>query len=115
MAIVDNDFGLKTASLLPRFADGYITYLRNFGVFANFPVIWLRPAFWLYLAAFSAAVAVVRRRDWHFLLALLPVVCQAGVLLLISFAPAYRYHYGTVLAGLFLLGLIFVPAEKDDN
>ena len=113
VAIVDNDFGLKTASLLPRFADSYITYLRNFGVFANFPVIWLRPAFWLYLAAFSAAVAVVRRRDGHFLLALLPVVCQAGVLLLISFAPAYRYHYGTVLAGLFLLGMIFLPGRHE--
>ena len=114
-AIVDNDFGLRTASLMPRFADGYITYLRNFGVFANFPVIWLRPAFWLYLAAFSAAVVVVRRRDGHFLLALLPVICQAGILILISFAPAYRYHYGTVLAGLFILGLIFIPSEQSDN
>jgi hypothetical protein len=109
VAIVNNDFGLKSASLLPRFADSHITYLRNFGVFANFPVIWLRPAFWLYLAAFSAAVAVVRRRDMRFLLALLPLVCQAGILLLISFAPAYRYHYGTVLAGMFILGLVFIP------
>jgi hypothetical protein len=114
-AIVDNDFGLKTASMLPRFADGYITYLRIFGVFANFPVIWLRPAFWLYLAAFSAAVAVVRRRDGHFLLVLLPIVCQAGILLLISFAPAYRYHYGTVIAGVFLLGLIFIPKVNPDK
>jgi hypothetical protein len=43
------------------------------------------------------------------------LVCQAGILLLISFAPAYRYHYGTVLAGLFLLGLIFIPANQADN
>jgi len=115
VAIVDNDFGLKTVSQLPRFADGYITYLRNFGVFANFPVLWLRPAFWLYLAVFSAAVAVMRRRDLHFLLALLPLVCQAGILLLISFAPAYRYHYGTVIAGIFILGMIFVPKDLSEK
>jgi len=114
VTIGENDYGLSSNSMLPGLVDGFIRYLRNFGFFDNLLVFWMRPAFWLYLAAFSAAALVARRKDFHFLLALLPVFGQAGVLLLVSFAPAFRYHYGTVLAGLFLLGLIFVPGSPED-
>jgi len=110
-----NDIGLKSYSLLPKLVDGYIRYLRSFGFFDDMLVFWLRPAFWLYIAAFSAVVLAVRRRNAHFLLALLPVISQTAVLILVSFAPAYRYHYGTVLAGVFLLGLIFVPKSSPDK
>jgi len=65
--------------------------------------------------AFRTSVLVLRRKAARFFLALLPVVCQAGVLLLISFAPAYRYHYGTVLAGIFLLGFFFIPMVNPDK
>lgn len=112
VTIGDNDYGLRGYSLLPGFVDGYIRYLRKFGFFNDFLVFWLRPAFWLYLGAFSTAVVVAKRKDAHFLLALLPISSQTVVLLLVSFAPAFRYHYGTVLAGMFLLGLIFIPSNS---
>jgi hypothetical protein len=115
ITIGDNSFGLSGNSKLPGLVDGYIRYLRTFGFFDDILVFWLRPAFWLYIAAFCAAAVVARRGDTHFLLAVLPVFCQAGVLLLVSFAPAFRYHYGTVLAGLFMLGLIFVPERTEDK
>jgi hypothetical protein len=36
-------------------------------------------------------------------------------LILVSFAPAFRYYYGTILAGVFLLGLIFIPVVTSDK
>ena len=106
-----NDAGLDDHSLLPGLVDPFALYLRNFGFLDDMLVFWLRPAFWLYLAAFSTAVLVVRRKDARFLLALLPALSQTAVLMLVSFAPAYRYHYGTVLTGMFLIGLTFVPGN----
>ena len=110
-----NDSRLEDHSLLPGLVDPFVLYLRNFGFLDDNLVFWLKPAYWLYLAAFSLAVLVVRRRDAHFLIALLPALSQAAVMILISFAPAFRYHYGTVLAGLFLLGMIFVPSSSSDK
>ncbi len=110
-----NEAGLQDQSLLPGLVAPAVRLLRGFGFLDDMLVFWLRPAFWLYIGAFSAAVLVLRRRDARFLLALLPALSQAGVLLLVSFAPAYRYHYGTVLAGVFLLGLIFIPGGQSEN
>jgi hypothetical protein len=110
-----NDAGLDNQSLLPGLVDPFALYMREFGFLDDMLVFWLRPAFWLYLAAFSTAVLVLRRRDAQFLLALLPALCQTAVLILVSFAPAFRYHYGTVLASVFLLGLMFIPRPSSDT
>ncbi|MDP2966382.1 MAG: DUF6020 family protein [Pelolinea sp.] len=110
-----NEAGLDNHSLLPGLVDPFVLYLRKFGFLDDMLVFWLRPAYWLYLAVFSAAVLVIRRRDAHFLLALLPALSQTAVLMLVSFAPAFRYHYGTVLAGVFLLGLIFIPKSSSNR
>jgi hypothetical protein len=113
--IIANEVGLENKSFLPTLVDPYVSYLRKFGFLDDMLAFWLRPAFWLYVAAFSAAVLVVRRRDLKMLLALLPVLSQTAVLILVSFAPAFRYHFGTCLAGLFLVGLIFIPKEAIDK
>ena len=42
---------------------------------------------------------------------------QSAVLLLVSFAPAFRYYYGTCLAGIRLLRCVFIPNKyaRDEN
>ena len=108
-----NDFNLVQKSFLPEIVDAFVLYLRNFGFLDDMLVFWLRPAFWLYIGVFCAAVLVMRRNDARYLLALLPSISQTVVLILVSFAPAFRYYYGTFLAGLFLLGLMFIPGKSD--
>lgn len=106
-----NDYGLEDRSLLPNLVDPVVTVLRFFGFTDDMLVFYLRPAFWLYLGAFGVIAAAVRRRDLSLLAALIPALSQTLVLFLVSFAPAFRYHYGTLLAGILLLGLLLLPPK----
>jgi hypothetical protein len=73
----------------------------------------MRPAFWLYLGIFGVVAAVIRRKEFTLLSSLIPVLSQTLILFLVSFAPAYRYHYGTILAGILLMGLLFLPPSEN--
>lgn len=106
-----NEYDIKDDSLIPEFVDAYISSMRGFGFFDDFLVFYLRPAFWLYLSILSVGIAVIRKNRLDLLLSLLPVLSQTLILILVSFAPAYRYYYGTCLAGIYLLGMIFLPSE----
>jgi hypothetical protein len=74
-------------------------------------VVYLRPALYLYLSVFFVLVIVLRRKDPRALLVLMPVLVQDIILFLVSYAPAMRYQYSNFLVGLFLLGLLFLPAK----
>lgn len=108
-----NPYDINNKSLLPGFVDPYVSFLRVFGFLDDELVFYLRPAFWMYIGALSVSAAVIRRRNLELLAVLLPLFAQAAVLLLISFAPAYRYHFGSCLAGMMLAGMLFLPKEKD--
>jgi hypothetical protein len=110
--IVRNNIGLEDESKLPKLVDPAVRYLRNFGFLDDMLVFYLRPAFWLYGGIFGVSVAVIRRKELILLTSLIPVLSQTLVLYLVSFAPAYRYHFGTLLAGMLLTGLLFLTSPK---
>ena len=113
--ILENKAGLKEDSKLPGLVQPYVDSLRLFGFRDDFMAVYLRPALYLYLALFCIAVIVLRFNDGRAALISLPILIQSVVLFLISYAPAIRYQYGTCLAGLFLIGLLFLPAENFRN
>jgi len=110
--IIPNEFGIKEASLFPQLISPLIVWLRGFGFADDFLVWYLRPALYLYLTLFSISAAFLRDADWRVWVVGLPVFIQSTVLFLISFAPAFRYQYGTCLAGLFLLGVLFISPKN---
>jgi len=108
-----NDYHLEDKSVFPGLVDKYVSWLRNFGFLDDELVPYLRPAFWLYLAIFAVTIFILRSGNFYMITSLLPILSQAMILLLVSYAPAYRYHYGTCLAGIFLLGLAFLPGNEE--
>ena len=110
--ITRNQNGLNEASVFPNLLQPFVEWLRLFGFWDDKPVYFLRPAFWMYLSLFSLAVIVVRYASFSFLLPGVPLLAQSLVLMLVSFATAYRYHYGTCICGIFLLGCAFLPERQ---
>jgi hypothetical protein len=113
--IVRNDLGLEDNSRLPHLVDLAVQFLRFFGFPDDDLAAYLRPAFWLYIGIFTVSAAAVRRKDLMLLFSLVPLLSQTLILFLISFAPAYRYHFGTVLASILLLGLLFLPSSESSE
>jgi hypothetical protein len=111
--VVKNELGLDDDSKLPQLVDPTVQFLRNFGFLDDMLVFYMRPAFWLYLGIFGVVAAVIRRKEFTLLSSLIPVLSQTLILFLVSFAPAYRYHYGTILAGILLMGLLFLPPSEN--
>jgi len=110
--VVPNEFGIEEASLFPQLINPFMTWLRGFGFADDYLVWYLRPALYLYLTLFSISIALLRDADWRVWVVGLPVFSQSAVLFLISFAPAFRYQFGTCLAGMLLLGLLFLSTKK---
>jgi len=111
--IIPNEVGLHEDSKLPGLTRLYVDALRMFGFRDDYLAVYLRPAFYLYLSAFTVMAAVVRFRDLRAWLVYLPLLLQSGVLLLVSYAPAVRYQYSAHLVGLFLLSLLFLPKTTE--
>jgi hypothetical protein len=113
--IVGNEVGLKDDSKIPSLVQPYVDNLRIFGFRDDYLDFYLRPALYLYLGLFFTAVVVVRRDDFRALLICLPILVQSLILLLVSYAPAIRYQYGTIITGLLLVGLAFLPNRKEGH
>ena len=111
--IVPNDAGLKEDSKFPALVTPYVDALRIFGFRDDFLVVYLRPAMYLYLAAFFVMVVIMRRNDFRAALIVLPLAIQSAILFLVSYAPAIRYQYSAYLVGLYLLGLLFLPNSDE--
>ena len=107
--VVDNEVGLESDSKIPTLVQPYVDSLRIFGFRDDYLDFYLRPALYLYLGLFFSVVIVIRRSDFRALLVCLPILAQSLILLLVSYAPAIRYQYGTIITGLFLVGLAFLP------
>lgn len=107
-----NNVGLDDDSKIPKLVQPYVDMLRIFGFRDDFLVLYLRPALYLYMTVFCVMVLIVRLDDLRASLIALPLLLQAGVLFLISYAPAIRYQYSNYLVGLILLGLLFLPGVR---
>lgn len=113
--IVPNDAGLKDHSKISTLVTPYVDALRIFGFRDDFLVLYLRPALYLYLAAFFVIVVIVRRNDYRAALIVLPLAMQSAILFLVSYAPAIRYQYSSYLVGLYMLGLLFLPSPDKES
>ena len=89
-----------------------MSWLKRFGFADDFLVWYLRPALYLYLSVFALSAAYMRKKNWRIWIIGMPIFVQSAVLFLISFSPAYRYQYGTYLAGMFMIGIIFPLYNK---
>ena len=106
--IYPNAFGLQTDPVMEDLTDDYIGLLSQFDFVHENLVASLRPALWFFMTLFCTAVLVLRRQEVRVVLVSALVVVQAVLLLLISFAPNFRYHFSTDLVGLFALGWLFI-------
>ncbi|MDK2982130.1 MAG: hypothetical protein PWQ55_2477 [Chloroflexota bacterium] len=111
--LVPNEVGLTDHSLIPSLVTPYVDALRIFGFRDDFLVVYLRPALYLYLAAFFTMAVIMRRNDYRAALVWLPLLIQSGILFLVSYAPAIRYQYSSYLVGLYLLGILFLPGADE--
>ena len=111
--VIPNSAGILDNSIMPDIVKPYVDSLRVFGIRDDLLVSYLRPALYLYITLMSAVVLSLRFRDFRGLIICLPLLFQAFVLFLISYAPAFRYQYGTYLSGLFLLAVYFLPSKED--
>jgi hypothetical protein len=109
--IPENDLGLEEKSLLPGLVPAYFSIYDRIGVFDGYIPALLRPAFYLFLAVMAVVSSSVRLRNKRLITAILPLVLQTGILALVNFAPAFRYQYGICLAGMFAMGLLFIPRQ----
>jgi hypothetical protein len=110
--IIPNDAGLKEDSRIPALVQPYIDMLGVFGFRDDFLMIYLRPALYMYLSAILILVFSLRSRNFRPFLVVMPVLVQAAILFLISYAPAIRYQYSNYMVGLYLLGLLFLPGGR---
>jgi hypothetical protein len=111
--IGNNDFGLQQSSFFPEIANSYSPILRYFGFLDDNLVFYLKPAFYVYLLLMFIFIFYRNSKTPKALIVGIPVVFQTIFLFLINFAPIYRYFYSTYLIGLFLVGLIFLPSQKE--
>ena len=111
--IGENDFGLNQDSKFADLVQPYADYLRNFGFLDEMLVFFLKPAFYFYLSILLIGVVYIRSKNWKIVLIGVPVIFQTLLLLLINFAPVFRYFYGTYLVGLFSIGLAFLPVNRN--
>jgi len=108
-----NNVNVNEAPVLKDMVIPYVYWLRSLGFADDRPAWFLRPAFYLILAIFCLGTAFIRLRDWKVWLAGLPIYVHTLIIYLISFAPAYRYHYNILFAGLFYLVFLFIQPPSE--
>ncbi len=108
--IVDNSLGIREHSLLPGILKRYTDLVKIMDSW----LIW-RPALYLYLSIFGAAVFVLRRYSWQSVLFLIPASLQSTVLALVNVAQDFRYQFAIYLISFFSLGLMFTTRSIDER
>ncbi|MGB9754843.1 DUF6020 family protein [Roseiflexus castenholzii] len=104
--------GLAPASIVPSVRDGWVVpWLERLERPEWVWLVW-RPALYLYLALFCAAVAMIRHRSWRLAGLALPVVAQSLIWMLLLTVQDFRFQYPVYIIGLLALGLLFVPVSE---
>lgn len=104
-----NPYGIQAASKIPAMRDWIANWVGKTSQDTDINWFIWRPAFFLYLAAFIAAVVILRNRDVRFGLLVVPLLLQAVTFTLIIALPNFRYHYATYLVALISFPLLFSP------
>jgi hypothetical protein len=97
-----NDFGIIPSPVLPELL--YVLPVPP----ADDPVEW-KPAFYLLVFLISVSLWSIRAGSRKYLLIMVPIVIHSIMMILINYAPDFRYMFSTELSALFSLGLIFLP------
>ena len=111
--ILPNDFALKEHSLIPVVIPLFMKYFQAFDLFNDYPILLVKPAFYLLLSLIVIAAVALQRRNLFLLL--IPMLTQVTTLAAIIFAPSFRYQYGMCLIGLFSLALYFLPSKEESE
>ncbi len=105
--ISNNDLGFSEAGWAQDFRNSLVGILRDL------PVIMYRPAGWLYLLLFFAAVFAVRRRDWRVVVTIAPILIHSVLVLVFNVAQDVRYQYPVFLIfGLLVPWFLLAPASQ---
>jgi hypothetical protein len=109
-----NDLGMAEDSQLP----GMVLPLARVVDWSTreplYPFAW-RPAFYMLLAFYAAAVFAMRQGQALTLLVAAPAFLQTGIGAVINLAQDYRYQYSIVLVGLLFLALLCTPARQAEQ
>lgn len=74
-----------------------------------------RPAIYLYIALVSLIVFQIRNKQPKAFLILCPLLGQSLFLFFFNRIQNFRYQYGAVIIGLFLIGLVFLPTNLHEQ
>jgi len=75
------------------------------------PVLW-RPAFYLYIIIASLFILLYRGKSKIISLIYLPIFIQTCVMVVVNYAPDFRYMFSTELIALFSIGMILLPSSE---
>jgi len=71
-----------------------------------------KPAFYLLILVFCMILLALRGQTINFLVPLIPLLFQTGVMILVNYARDFRYMFSTELSALFAIGLLFLPLAE---
>jgi len=103
--VMSNEFGIKENPILPGLSS--ILPVPSSGD----PVMW-KPAFYLLILVFCMILLALRGQTINFLVPLIPLLFQTGVMILVNYARDFRYMFSTELSALFAIGLLFLPLAE---
>jgi len=109
-ALVDsNPYGLVFDSKIPAMQARIASWVYKTSHDPNLNWFIWRPALFMYLNLFLAAVLIVRNRNLRFGLLAVPILIQSISFSLILAEPNFRYHYAVYLVSLITLPMFFSP------
>jgi hypothetical protein len=102
ISVVPNDLGISSASRLPTLLLPAARFIMMTVLQPEFSWLFWRPALYLYLALMGGGAMSVLRRDWRFMLFLVPIGLQSLTLAPIVLVEHFRFQYPVFLVGLLL-------------
>jgi len=78
-------------------------------------ILFWRPAIYLYISIFSLLIFFIKVKNKNVFLILSPLLGQSLFLFFFNRIQNFRYQYCTVIIGLFLISLIFMPKTSVNN
>ena len=105
--------GVEPASLLPRLKLPLAAAIMRTARDPSLSWLFWRPALYLYVALAGFAVLSIRRRDWRFLLAAMPVTIHSFTLLPVVMVEHFRFQYPVFLVGSLLGAPVLATAVRE--
>lgn|GEM_PF-6228614 len=107
--VLENNQGLQTSSYLPSVKN----VIDRAVTFTEIHKEWFwRPAFFLLLTIIFGVLFMFRERNWRATVILIPVLMEAGGLLLTAPAQDARYFYSTMIMAPFIIMMFFTSSAS---